>query len=125
MKTLLIIVVALVFTALAIPACSQSGTDSSGDSAAVDLTNTTKLNYTVTGMHCDSCAQAIAGEVKTIPGVATCEASFENGSLVVNAADAEADQAIRQAVAELGYGIEPASEAANGDSNESPDASAS
>jgi copper chaperone CopZ len=111
MRTIILFLVA-VFTApvLVVPGCSQTGNESENDSssAAVNLAGAAELNYTITGMHCDACAEAITSKVKQISGVAWCEASFKNRSLVVKTADLATDEAVRAAVIGLGYGIEPA-----------------
>lgn len=60
-------------------------------------------DYTVEGMTCGHCAQAVTTEIKKIEGVSDVRVTVESGSVQVDsAADLSAD-AIAVAVDEAGY----------------------
>ncbi|MGV0358734.1 heavy-metal-associated domain-containing protein [Corynebacterium mastitidis] len=73
------------------------------------------ITYTVTGMTCAHCENAVREEVSALPGVAVAEVSAREGTLVVdvpdapgatdaaNATAARLDAAVAAAVEEAGY----------------------
>ncbi|WP_018118654.1 heavy-metal-associated domain-containing protein [Corynebacterium mastitidis] len=67
------------------------------------------ITYTVTGMTCAHCENAVREEVSALPGVAVAEVSAREGTLVVEAPDApeataaRLDAAVAAAVEEAGY----------------------
>lgn len=70
------------------------------------------ITYTVTGMTCAHCENAVREEVSALPGVAVAEVSAREGTLVVevpeateptSATDARLDAAVAAAVEEAGY----------------------
>lgn len=54
-----------------------------GLSAAEPPAATTTNSFTVTGMHCDSCAKGITSELKRTAGVASATVTFSNQLAVV------------------------------------------
>jgi copper chaperone CopZ len=63
------------------------------------------LRYHIEGMHCGSCAASITHSVSGIPGVRTCEVSFEGSSAVVTVDDAALNDRITEKVKALGFSI--------------------
>ncbi|MEJ4099863.1 heavy-metal-associated domain-containing protein [Corynebacterium mastitidis] len=67
------------------------------------------MTYTVTGMTCTHCENAVREEVSALPGVAVAEVSAREGTLIVDAPDAteataaRLDAAVAAAVEEAGY----------------------
>ncbi|NMO54921.1 heavy-metal-associated domain-containing protein [Actinoplanes sp. TBRC 11911] len=59
--------------------------------------------YTVTGMTCSHCVQAVSGEISTLPGVADVRVDLASGAVTVTSAVPLADEAVRAAVDEAGY----------------------
>ena len=63
------------------------------------VTNT----YTVTGMTCSHCVQAVTGELSTLPGVEDVQVDLASGAVTVTSAAPLADNDVRAAVDEAGY----------------------
>lgn len=63
------------------------------------VTNT----YTVTGMTCSHCVQAVTGELSTLPGVEDVQVDLNSGAVTVTSAAPLADTDVRAAVDEAGY----------------------
>jgi copper chaperone len=59
--------------------------------------------YTVTGMTCGHCVQAVTGELSTLPGVADVQVDLPTGAVTVTSEAPLADDAVRAAVDEAGY----------------------
>jgi copper chaperone len=59
--------------------------------------------YTVTGMTCGHCAQAVTGELTALPGVADVRVDLGTGAVTVTSAAPLADEQVRAAVDEAGY----------------------
>lgn len=59
--------------------------------------------YTVTGMSCGHCENAVREEVSGIAGVTGIEVSADTGRLVVMSEQPVDDQAVIEAVDEAGY----------------------
>jgi copper chaperone CopZ len=68
------------------------------------VTNT----YTVTGMTCSHCVQAVTGELSTLPGVEDVRIDLASGAVTVTSAAPLADNDVRAAVDEAGYELAPA-----------------
>ena len=58
--------------------------------------------WTVTGMTCAHCVNAVTEEVSSVPGVTGVQVTLETGSLLVRGEDVDAE-AVRAAVDEAGY----------------------
>ena len=58
--------------------------------------------WTVTGMTCAHCVNAVTEEVSAVPGVTGVQVTLETGSLLVRGEDVDAE-AVRAAVDEAGY----------------------
>jgi copper chaperone CopZ len=59
--------------------------------------------YSVTGMTCGHCAQAVTSELTALPGVAEVRVDLGTGSVTVTSAAPLADEQVRAAVDEAGY----------------------
>ena len=59
--------------------------------------------YTVTGMTCSHCVQAVTGELSALPGVADVRIDLASGAVTVTSAAPLTDDAVREAVDEAGY----------------------
>jgi copper chaperone CopZ len=59
--------------------------------------------YTVTGMTCGHCVQAVTGELSGLPGVDAVQIDLATGAVTVTSAAPLADDAVRAAVDEAGY----------------------
>ncbi|WP_067495679.1 heavy-metal-associated domain-containing protein [Actinoplanes sp. TFC3] len=59
--------------------------------------------YTVSGMTCSHCVQAVTSELSEIPGVADVQVDLGSGAVTVISAEPLADDAVRAAVDEAGY----------------------
>jgi copper chaperone CopZ len=65
----------------------------------MSITNT----YTVTGMTCDHCAQAVTGELTALPGVRDVRVDLATGAVAVTSDGPLPPERIRAAVDEAGY----------------------
>jgi len=63
-----------------------------------------QTTYRVTGMTCEHCAAAVAGEVGAVAGVTAVEVDVENGTVLVRGQDVS-DEEVRVAVDEAGYAV--------------------
>jgi len=63
------------------------------------VTNT----YTVTGMTCSHCVQAVTSELSSLPGVAGVRIDLTSGAVTVTSEAALAENDVRAAVDEAGY----------------------
>jgi len=82
------------------------------------------LHFKVDGMTCDGCAKSIESEVAELPGVTTCKASHENGSLTVQTTDPAVEPKVIAAVSGLQFEIQriettPANDEAPADASNS------
>ena len=68
------------------------------------VTNT----YTVTGMTCSHCVQAVTTELSALPGVEDVQIDLATGGVTVTSAAPLADNDVREAVDEAGYELAPA-----------------
>lgn len=59
--------------------------------------------YTVTGMTCSHCVQAVTGELSALPGVADVRVDLASGAVTVTSEAPLADDDVRAAVDEAGY----------------------
>jgi copper chaperone len=60
--------------------------------------------YTVSGMTCEHCVNAVSAEVSSVPGVAAVNVDLARGQVTV-IGDGYADEQIRDAVDEAGYAV--------------------
>jgi copper chaperone CopZ len=65
------------------------------------VTNT----YTVTGMTCSHCVQAVTGELSSLPGVEEVRVDLSSGAVTVTSEAPLAENAVRAAVDEAGYDL--------------------
>lgn len=63
------------------------------------VTNT----YTVTGMTCAHCVQAVTGELSALPGVDDVQIDLASGAVTVTSEAPLTEDAVRAAVDEAGY----------------------
>jgi copper ion binding protein len=59
--------------------------------------------YTVTGMTCNHCVQAVTSELSELPGVDAVQVDLSTGAVTVTSAEPLAEDAVRAAVDEAGY----------------------
>jgi copper chaperone CopZ len=64
---------------------------------------TVTSTYTVAGMTCSHCVQAVTGEISTLPGVAEVSVDLASGAVTVTSEAPLADDDVRAAVDEAGY----------------------
>ena len=62
-------------------------------------------SYTVVGMTCGHCVDAVTEEVSTVPGVTTVDVDLASGGLTVTSAEPVDESAVRAAVEEAGYEV--------------------
>jgi copper chaperone len=65
----------------------------------------TQQTYTVVGMTCGHCVQAVQSEIGGIAGVASVDVDLDTGRVVVSSTEALDDAAVRAAVVEAGYEV--------------------
>ena len=63
----------------------------------------TTSTYTVTGMTCGHCVNAVTEEVTALPGVTAVDVDLASGRLTVTSDAPVDDEAVRAAVDEAGY----------------------
>ncbi|MDX6398206.1 MAG: copper chaperone [Gaiellaceae bacterium] len=61
-----------------------------------------ELRYTVSGMSCAHCRQAVTEEIEQVDGVTAVEVDLDT-KLVVVSGEAVSDDAVRAAISEAGY----------------------
>lgn len=59
--------------------------------------------YTVTGMSCEHCVNAVTGELSELPGVADVTVDLGTGVVTVTSDAPLSENAVRAAVDEAGY----------------------
>jgi len=59
--------------------------------------------YTVTGMTCTHCVQAVTSEITELPGVSSVRVDLASGAVIVTSEAPLAEDAVRAAVDEAGY----------------------
>lgn len=69
------------------------------------------IHYSVSGMTCDHCVNAITKEVGTIPNVASVNVDLGAKSVKVTGNELD-DSAIREAIVEAGYEVDDATSSA-------------
>ena len=62
-------------------------------------------SYTVVGMTCGHCVDAVTEEVSAVPGVTAVDVDLASGGLTVSSTEPVDDDAVRAAVEEAGYQI--------------------
>ena len=60
-------------------------------------------SYTVAGMTCGHCVNAVTEEVSAVPGVTAVDVDLASGGLTVTSTEPVDDGAVRAAVEEAGY----------------------
>jgi len=62
-------------------------------------------SYTVVGMTCGHCVDAVTEEVSAVPGVTTVDVDLASGGLTVTSTEPVDEAAVRAAVEEAGYSV--------------------
>jgi len=62
-------------------------------------------SYTVVGMTCGHCVDAVTEEVGAVPGVTAVDVDLASGGLTVTSTEHLDDGAVRAAVEEAGYEV--------------------
>ena len=65
--------------------------------------------YTVSGMTCAHCVSSVTEEVTALSGVTDVQVDLDSGRLTVTGDAADDTDAVRGAVEEAGYSLEPTS----------------
>jgi len=65
----------------------------------------TTATYTVTGMTCDHCSNAVTEELGALPGVTGVLVDLASGLVTVTSDEPLAEQSVRAAVDEAGYEV--------------------
>ena len=65
----------------------------------------TTATWTVVGMTCGHCVNAVTEEVSQVPGVTTVDVDLVSGGLTVTSEAPVDDAAVRAAVEEAGYQV--------------------
>lgn len=65
----------------------------------------TTQTYTVTGMTCEHCVNAVTEEVGCLEGVTDVRVDLDTGALTLTATDPVRDEAVAAAVDEAGYAL--------------------
>ncbi|HAQ67185.1 MAG TPA: hypothetical protein DCR70_05490 [Phycisphaerales bacterium] len=101
--------VTTLLTGLLLGGCSGGDAHDAQQSAApaAAAKQTTQVAYTVTGMHCNSCAEAITAEVAAVKGVRSVQCTFESKCAVLELDNPAAQAEAARAITKLGYTIEP------------------
>jgi len=63
--------------------------------------------FTVTGMTCGHCVQAVTDEITALAGVQTVDVDLSSGAVTVVSEGALAPEAVAAAVDEAGYALAP------------------
>ncbi|RLS45871.1 MAG: copper chaperone [Planctomycetota bacterium] len=95
------------FTAALLLLTGCSGSDVSKPATIASSARTTQVAYTVTGMHCNACAEAITAELTAVKGVNSVQCTFESKCAVVELSDPGAQGNAEHAITKLGYTIVP------------------
>lgn len=66
-----------------------------------------KATFTVTGMTCGHCVQAVTEEIQAIDGVESVDVELASGAVTVVSAEPITEQAVSAAVDEAGYALAP------------------
>ena len=72
-------------------------------SAKEGKTMSVTSTYTVAGMTCSHCVQAVTSEISELPGVSAVEVDLASGAVTVTSAAPLAADEVRAAVDEAGY----------------------
>ncbi len=79
-----------------------------------DFSKSSKVEFPVIGMNCGGCAKKVKRHLEEVAGVANAEVSHETASAVVDFDPAKTGaEALKAAVVEAGYALEPAVEKAD------------
>ncbi|TBH21073.1 heavy metal translocating P-type ATPase [Thermus thermamylovorans] len=70
--------------------------------------------FRVEGMDCADCARKVEGTLRSVPGVARAEVSFQSGKAYLHLEVPGAEREAERALASLGYRLRPAGEEARG-----------
>jgi copper chaperone len=62
-------------------------------------------SYTVVGMTCGHCVNAVTEEVSAVPGITAVDVDLASGGLTVTSTEPVDDAAVRTAVEEAGYQV--------------------
>ena len=62
-------------------------------------------SYTVVGMTCGHCVDAVTEEVSAVPGVTTVDVDLASGGLTVTSTEPVDEATVRAAVEEAGYTV--------------------
>ena len=66
-----------------------------------------QATFTVSGMTCGHCVQAVTDEIGAIEGVESVDVELSNGAVTVVSAEPLSQQTVAAAVDEAGYALAP------------------
>jgi copper ion binding protein len=66
-----------------------------------------QATFTVTGMTCGHCVQAVTDEISAIDGVESVDVELSSGAVTVVSDEPLTEQAVAAAVDEAGYALAP------------------
>jgi copper chaperone CopZ len=108
MRFIIIVVLASVIAVSAVGCSKQS--DSTATPAAQKTTfpaGEQTLYFTVNGMHCEGCANTIAGTAKTLDGVIDCTVDFDTKYATLHVEDGPIAQDVMDEIAKYDYTLTP------------------
>jgi len=82
-----------------------------GDGSSTADATPVRATFTVEGMHCDGCAEAIVDELKETPGVRSATCSFETKTCEVELQPSTSPETAAGAIRKLGYTVSTAAPA--------------
>jgi len=96
------------FSAILFSACGtkSTGNESGSSEEAISVENLVEVTFSVEGMTCDGCENAIMKSVESLEGIAEVNSSHEEGWTKVSYDKSVADvQEIEQKIADAGYTV--------------------
>ncbi len=113
MRNWSIVCTVLALSCVAFSGCSSREPKASSEKVSSAEVAGDQVVFTVNGMHCDGCAQAISEAVQALPGVKSAEVSFADKRAVIVPMKGGFDpEAVLAAIKKLGYEATPAAQAA-------------
>ena len=71
-----------------------------------ELTNIKKIEFTISGMTCESCGEHVNHEVNKLTGIISSNASYENGNAIVEFDNSKTNiSEIEKAINSTGYSV--------------------
>lgn len=87
--------------------CDDPTTAAATPSSADTAVETTLVVFSVKGMHCEGCANAIATKAGRVDGVQSCDVDLEAETATIAVVPGSVEE-VESAIASLGYEVSPA-----------------